>query len=207
MSSSPAVSSLKPKNKGQKVMFDNPVIEKLTRTHIAVPITIFVAASIALATYAFIYTDLPRITIGLLFFVGLLAFTLVEYCMHRYLFHMSTHTPKRERLQYNFHGVHHEYPKDKGRLAMPPIVSVLLASSILGLFYLLMQEAAFAFFPGFILGYAGYLFVHYIVHAYQPPKNFFRVLWVNHGVHHYKDQTKAYGVSSPLWDYVFGTLP
>ena len=188
-------------------MFDNPVIEKLTRTHIAVPISIFVSASIALAVYAFTYTELPKITISLLFIVGLLAFTFVEYCMHRYLFHMSTHTRRREKLQYNFHGVHHEYPKDKGRLAMPPIVSILLASSILGLFYLLMQEAAFAFFPGFILGYAGYLFVHYIVHAYQPPKNFFRVLWVNHGIHHYKDQTKAYGVSSPLWDYVFGTLP
>jgi sterol desaturase/sphingolipid hydroxylase (fatty acid hydroxylase superfamily) len=200
------ISSVKPKNKGQKVMFDNPILEKLTRTHIAVPISIFVAAAIGLATYAFIYTDLPNLLIGLLFFAGLLAFSFVEYMMHRFLFHMSTHTPRREKLQYTFHGVHHEYPKDKGRLAMPPIVSVVLASSILGLFYLLMQEAAFAFFPGFILGYAAYLFVHYIVHAYQPPKNFFKALWINHAVHHYKDQTKAYGVSSPLWDYVFGTI-
>lgn len=202
-----SLASIKPKNKGQKVMFDNPVLEKLTRTHIAVPISIFVIAAIALATYAFIYTDLPSIRIAVLFLSGLLAFSLVEYVMHRYLFHMSTHTRRREKLQYTFHGVHHEFPKDKGRLAMPPIISVLLASSILGLFYLLMQEAAFAFFPGFILGYAAYLFVHYIVHAYQPPKNLFKVLWINHAVHHYKDQTKAYGVSSPLWDYVFQTMP
>jgi sterol desaturase/sphingolipid hydroxylase (fatty acid hydroxylase superfamily) len=202
-----SLASIKPKNKGQKVMFDNPILEKLTRTHIAVPISIFVIAAIALATYAFMYTDLPRIRIALLFLSGLLAFSLVEYVMHRYLFHMSTHTARREKLQYTFHGVHHEFPKDKGRLAMPPIISVLLASSILGLFYLLMQEAAFAFFPGFILGYAAYLFVHYIVHAYQPPKNLFKVLWINHAVHHYKDQTKAYGVSSPLWDYVFQTMP
>jgi sterol desaturase/sphingolipid hydroxylase (fatty acid hydroxylase superfamily) len=202
-----SLASVKPKNKGQKVMFDNPILEKLTRTHIAVPISIFVIAAIALATYAFIYTDLPRARIAVLFLLGLLAFSLVEYVMHRYLFHMSTHTRRREKLQYTFHGVHHEFPKDKGRLAMPPIISVLLASSILGLFYLLMQEAAFAFFPGFILGYAAYLFVHYIVHAYQPPKNLFKVLWINHAVHHYKDQTKAYGVSSPLWDYVFQTMP
>jgi len=202
-----SLASVKPKNKGQKVMFDNPILEKLTRTHIAVPISIFVIAAIALATYAFIYTDLPRTSIAVLFLLGLLTFSLVEYVMHRYLFHMSTHTRRREKLQYTFHGVHHEFPKDKGRLAMPPIISVLLASSILGLFYLLMQEAAFAFFPGFILGYAAYLFVHYIVHAYQPPKNLFKVLWINHAVHHYKDQTKAYGVSSPLWDYVFQTMP
>ncbi|MBC7919470.1 MAG: sterol desaturase family protein [Ferruginibacter sp.] len=202
-----SISSIKPKNKGQKVMFDNPVLEKLTRTHISVPITIFVTAAVALATYAYRYTNLPKPAIGMLFGAGLLTFTLVEYIMHRYLFHMSTHTERREKLQYNFHGIHHEFPKDKGRLAMPPLVSVLLASGILGIFYLLMQEAAFAFFPGFILGYAGYLFVHYIVHAYQPPKNFFKTLWINHAVHHYKDQTKAYGVSSPLWDHVFRTMP
>ena len=202
-----SISSIKPKNKGQKVMFENPTLEKLTRTHISVPIAIFVTAAVALATYAYRYTDLPKPTIGALFGAGLFAFTLVEYLLHRYLFHMSTHTERREKIQYNFHGVHHEFPKDKGRLAMPPVVSVLLATSILGLFYLLMQEAAFAFFPGFILGYAGYLFVHYIMHAYQPPKNFFKTLWINHAVHHYKDQSKAYGVSSPLWDYVFRTMP
>jgi sterol desaturase/sphingolipid hydroxylase (fatty acid hydroxylase superfamily) len=201
------LTSIKPKNKGQKVVFNNPVLEKLTRTHIAIPISIFAVSAIALIVYAYTHTALPKLTIGVLFLAGLFVFSFVEYIMHRYLFHMSTHTEIREKVQYNFHGIHHEYPKDKGRLAMPPIVSVLIASTLLGLFYLLIQEAAFAFFPGFILGYASYLFVHYIVHAYQIPKNFFKVLWVNHAVHHYKDHSKAYGVSSPLWDYIFGTLP
>lgn len=201
------VNYIKPKNKGHKVMFDNPVLERLSRTHISIPVSIFVASAIGLATYAFLYTDLPGVNIALLFLAGMFTFSFVEYAMHRFLFHMSTHTKTREKVQYAFHGVHHEFPKDKGRLAMPPLISILLASTILGLFYLLMHEAAFAFFPGFILGYAAYLFVHYIVHAYQPPKNFFRSLWINHGVHHYKDHTKAYGVSSPLWDYVFGTMP
>ncbi|MES2733871.1 MAG: sterol desaturase family protein [Bacteroidota bacterium] len=201
------LASIKPKNKGQKVIFNNPVLEKLTRTHIAIPISIFVVSAIVLVIYAYTYTALPKLAIGVLFIVGLFVFSLVEYLMHRYLFHMSTHTEIREKLQYNFHGVHHEYPKDKGRLAMPPVVSVLIASTLLGIFYVLLDEAAFAFFPGFILGYAAYLFVHFIVHAYQPPKNLFKVLWVNHAVHHYKDHSKAYGVSSPLWDYIFGTLP
>ena len=90
---------------------------------------------------------------------------------------------------------------------MPPIVSVILAASLLYVFHLLIGEYTFAFLPGFVLGYASYLFVHFIVHAYQPPKNFFKALWVNHGIHHYKDHNKAFGVSSPLWDYVFGTMP
>jgi sterol desaturase/sphingolipid hydroxylase (fatty acid hydroxylase superfamily) len=45
-----------------------------------------------------------------------------------------------------------------------------------------------------------------MVHAFQPPKNFFKVLWVNHSIHHYKDGEVVFGVSSPLWDYIYGTM-
>ncbi|QHT67890.1 fatty acid hydroxylase [Rhodocytophaga rosea] len=199
--------AVRPKNTGQKVIFDNPVLESLTRTHIAVPISIFVLFSIGLIVYAFTYSQLPSYLIGILFISGLLIFSLVEYIVHRYVFHMDTDTDLKEKIQYNFHGVHHEYPKDKGRLAMPPIVSVILAISLLYVFHLVIGEYTFAFLPGFVMGYASYLFVHFAVHAYQPPKNFFKVLWVNHGIHHYKDHNKAFGVSTPLWDFIFGTLP
>ena len=59
---------------------------------------------------------------------------------------------------------------------------------------------------GFLVGYAFYLVVHYVVHVYQPPKNFMKVLWVNHAVHHYKHGEYIFGVSSPLWDYIYGTM-
>jgi sterol desaturase/sphingolipid hydroxylase (fatty acid hydroxylase superfamily) len=104
------------------------------------------------------------------------------------------------------HGVHHEYPKDKTRLAMPPLLAIIVASILFTVFFVLMGEAAYAFFPGFIWGYAGYLLVHYCVHAYPPPKNVFKLLWINHAVHHYKDGEAVFGVSSPLWDYVFDTM-
>ncbi|MDJ1491313.1 sterol desaturase family protein [Cytophagaceae bacterium DM2B3-1] len=197
----------KPKNSGRKQLFENPVLERLTRTHISIPISIFVLFSIGLLTYAFTMAQLPYLVIGVLFFSGLILFTLVEYLMHRYVFHMSTHTTTRAKLQYTMHGVHHEYPKDKERLAMPPIISITIATLLLGITYLIMNKYAFAFLPGFVLGYAGYLFVHYITHAYAPPKNKFRQLWIHHSMHHYKDGHKAFGVSSPLWDYIFGTMP
>jgi len=199
--------TIKPKNSGKKQLFENPVLERLTRTHIAVPITIFVLFSGTLLAYAFIMAQLPYYIIGLLFLAGLLLFSFVEYVMHRYVFHMSTHTSVRAKLQYTMHGVHHEYPKDKERLAMPPILSITIAIFLLAVTYLIMNKYTFAFLPGFVMGYAGYLFVHYITHAYAPPKNAFRQLWINHSVHHYKDGSKAFGVSSPLWDYVFGTMP
>ncbi len=120
---------------------------------------------------------------------------------------MSTHTSARKNFQYKFHGVHHDYPKDKDRLAMPPIVSVTISTILLFLFKLVIGDQVFAFLPGFLFGYAGYLFIHYLVHAYRPPKNFLKIFWVHHGIHHYRQGHKAFGVTSPLWDFVFRTMP
>ncbi len=197
-----------PHNKGTKKLFENKFLEKLTRTHIAIPISLFIVYSGALLYYSITSVGVLSgwQTAGL-FAAGLFLFTLVEYVMHRYLFHIDTSTKRKAKLQYTLHGVHHEYPKDKERLAMPPIMSIAIATTLLFVFKLILNEMVFAFLPGFLVGYAGYLFMHYILHTYKAPKGFFNFLWANHAVHHYKDQTKAFGVSSPLWDYVFGTMP
>lgn len=195
-----------PKNKGTQRLFQNPVLEKLTRTHIAVPLTIFAIFAGALLTWSITNTNLSATaTIGM-FVLGFLGFTWVEYVTHRYVFHMKTYTALRAKLQYTIHGVHHEYPKDKDRLAMPPLLSVTIATILLLLFRLIMGDLVFSFLPGFIVGYAAYLAIHYMVHAFPPPKNFFKILWINHGTHHYKDGELVFGVSSPLWDYIYGTM-
>ncbi len=89
---------------------------------------------------------------------------------------------------------------------MPPLLSVTITTILLLLFRLVMGDFAFAFLPGFLVGYAAYLGVHYMVHAFAPPKNIFKFLWINHGTHHYKNGEMIYGVSSPLWDYIYGTM-
>lgn len=198
---------VKPSNKGTKVLFKNPVLEKLSRTHIAIPVSIFVVCSTFFIYWALSRSLLSGLTIAAVFIIGLLVFTLVEYLVHRYLFHMITDTSFKEKFQYLAHGVHHDFPRDKTRLAMPPLLSVTIVAILFFVFKLAMGNLVFAFLPGFIMGYAGYLGVHYVVHAYQPPKNFLKVLWINHGIHHYKDPERAFGVSSPLWDYIFRTLP
>lgn len=198
---------VRPKNSGTKKMFDNPILERLTRTHIAVPITILLSIGAGLLYYAFLHTTLNPIYIPFLYIGGLLFFSLLEYFAHRYLFHMAPTTEWKRKFVYTVHGVHHEFPKDKDRLAMPVPASLFLAGVFFVIFYLLMDTKVFAFLPGVLTGYCSYLFVHYIVHAYQPPKNFFKHLWINHSMHHYKDSNQIFGVSSPLWDYVFGTYP
>jgi len=197
-----------PHAKGSKKLFENKILEKLTRTHIAIPISFFIIYSGALLYYSIaVVGTLTALETTGLFVVGFLVFSLVEYTMHRFLFHIGTKTKKREQFQYTLHGVHHEFPKDKERLAMPPIMSITIATVLLFLFKLVLNIKVFAFLPGFLVGYAGYLFMHYILHTFKAPKGMFNFLWANHAVHHYKDQTKAYGVTTPIWDYVFGSLP
>ncbi|HCM74744.1 MAG TPA: fatty acid hydroxylase [Cytophagales bacterium] len=196
----------KPQHKGSKKLFNNPILERLTKTHIAVPLTIFFIYASALLYWNFTHTTLSLSISVVTFTIGLISFTWVEYLVHRYLFHMKTYTQLRAKLQYTMHGVHHEFPKDKERLAMPPLLSITISTLLLFLFRLILGDLVFSFLPGFLVGYALYLAIHYMVHAYQPPKNFLKHLWINHSVHHYKDGNGVFGVSSPLWDYVYGTI-
>jgi len=198
---------LKPQHKGSKRLFENPILERLTRTHIAVPLVMLDAFSVGLLIWGLLYGSVAIVIQLALFLIGLLAFTFVEYLVHRYVFHMQADTDKKRELQYTIHGVHHEYPKDKDRLAMPPVASALIS---LGLFFglrALIGDYVYGLLAGFIIGYTLYLGVHYMVHAYQPPKNFLKLFWVHHGIHHYKEPEAAFGVSSPLWDVILGTMP
>ncbi len=197
----------RPDNNGTVIMFDNPFMERISRTHISIPITMFLVFAGISLYYAWTDTNIS-LGIGLLvMFAGYIFFTFMEYMMHKHFFHMEPDTPIKDKLQYSVHGVHHDYPKDKDRLAMPPPVSAAYAAISYLLFNLILGDFSYYFLPGFLIGYSGYLAVHFIVHAYNPPKNFLKVLWVNHAIHHYKDPDIAFGVSTPLWDIIFGTMP
>lgn len=197
----------RPDNNGTLIMFDNPIMERISRTHISIPITMFLVFAGISLYYALTDTSISLVIGLLVMFAGYIFFTFVEYMMHKHFFHMEPDTPIKDKLQYSVHGVHHDYPKDKDRLAMPPFVSAAYAAISYLLFKLILGDYAFYFLPGFLGGYASYLGVHYIVHAFNPPKNFLKVLWVNHAIHHYKDPDIAFGVSTPLWDIIFGTMP
>ena len=202
-----AIHDIKPKNIGSAKMFKNPYLERLTVSHTSIPISMLVLFGIGFLYWGNQHTLMKTGQYAVLVFTGILSWTLFEYLMHRYFYHMLPSNSIKGWIQYNMHGVHHEYPKDKFRLAMPPFMMIIIIFLFLFAFKMIMGEFTYGFTPGFLFGYAGYLCVHYLVHAFQPPKNAFKVLWVNHGIHHYKDTEVAFGVSSPFWDYVFRTLP
>lgn len=202
-----AIHDIIPKKDTAGKMFENPILDKLTNSHAFIPIAMLILFGIGFLYWGTQNTLLETGQFVVLVLVGILSWTLFEYLMHKYLYHMLPTNNIKGWIQYNMHGLHHEYPKDKSRLAMPPLLIVVIAFLFLFVFKLFMGEFTYGFAPGFLFGYAGYLCVHYIVHAFKPPKNSFKVLWVNHAIHHYKDPDVAFGVSSPLWDHVFRTLP
>lgn len=140
------------------------------------------------------------------FIGGFVLFTLVEYLAHRYFFHLQPSSPVRARLQEAVHGNHHADPRQMTQIMMKPGIALLVIVLTSAVFYELFGLLMFAFLPGFLLGYSTYLIVHFAVHAYRPPTNFLRQLWKNHHLHHHQNDTKNFGVSSPLWDVLFRTL-
>ena len=194
-------------SKGTKQLFENPILEKLTHTHIAIPLTIFYGSAVGIMCYITISLNYQLTNALVLFLGGIFFWTIFEYLMHRHIFHMIPNHPIKEKIQYTFHGVHHEYPKDKTRLAMPPLMSAFLTGILFLFFLLIFGLGGLAFGAGFISGYATYLIFHYCIHAYKPPNNFLKILWKHHLIHHYKDDEVAFGVSTIVWDRLFQTMP
>ncbi len=188
-------------------IFKNPVLEAFTKTHIAIPLVLFWSVGIVTLWYSMAKLGISWQTVLVFFLGGIVLFTLVEYVMHRYLYHIPARSEKRKRFQYVIHGIHHDHPRDKARLAMPPLVSIVLSVLFISLFRLLIGPNGYAFGGGFLFGYSTYLLAHYAIHIYKQPKNFLGIIWKHHNLHHFVGDDGAFGVSTPFWDYIFGTMP
>lgn len=194
------------KNKGQARLFQSDYMEMMTKTHPVVIYAMYFPVIIFMLYYGAAYKGVGAGKEALLFIIGALFWSIFEYIMHRYLFHMIVESPRATKFVYTMHGVHHEFPRDRERLFMPPVPSMLIAAVIFSIMYLIMHWSALSFFPGFLFGYLVYGSMHYAIHAFAPPK-FMKALWRNHHLHHYKAPEKGFGVSSVLWDVVFRTVP
>ena len=193
-------------NKGQAQLFKNQYIEYLTKTHPLVIWGMYLPVMVLLPYYSARTLNYSGTSIILFFIGGMFFWTLTEYILHRFLFHHHPETERGKKLNYILHGNHHEYPRDRERLFMPAAPSLIIASTLFLLMYLFLGKHVFPFFPGFIFGYLIYGSMHYAIHAWNPPFKWMKGLWRNHHLHHYKNDNKGFGVSSTLWDHVFGTM-
>ena len=193
-------------NKNETVrMFESDFMEFFTHVHPVTPLVIYLPVIGYMLHAAVGPRDLSIGAVIGLFFVGLFLWTLVEYAMHRWVFHYEPTSRWGKQLHFLLHGVHHDYPQDAKRLVMPPVVSIPLALGFYGIFLGIFGRLAPAAYAGLIFGYLCYDMLHYAAHHFSMRRGVWLYLKQYHLRHHYKDDHVGYGVSSPLWDYVFRT--
>lgn len=187
-------------------LFKNKFLNLLTWSNPVFIFSMYAVISVLMIYYALSDPDMTVIQAVLLFCAGMFAWSFAEYLLHRFLYHKIEDASYDSGLQYLFHGVHHQYPHDQTKIVLPPVPSLLIAALLTGFFYLLMGRYSLLFSPGFMIGYSLYMWIHYIVHKYPIPAkhNFW---WRHHNIHHYQQHDRAFGVSSPLWDIIFRTMP
>jgi len=186
-------------------LFESDFLEIFTHVHWSVPIIVYLPVTVYCLFRAAGVASVGAVIGG--FLAGLLVWTLTEYLLHRFVFHFMPKSLWGQRIHFLFHGVHHDYPQDSKRLVMPPVVSVPLAALFLGFFSLILPASYVpAIFAGFIFGYICYDEIHYATHHAPMKKGVGLWLKHHHVRHHYLDPDRGFGVSTPLWDYIFGTM-
>ena len=186
-------------------MFESDLMEFFSRVHPATPLLLYMPVVGYMLYLSLWQQKLSNLVVAGLFVLGILFWTLLEYLIHRYIFHYEPKSRLGKRLHYIIHGVHHDYPNDARRLVMPPSISVPLAVLFYILFLLIFGHLAPGVFAGLVFGYVCYDMLHYATHHFPMKRGLWLWLKQYHLRHHYKDDDAGFGISSPLWDYVFGT--
>ncbi|KAL4912807.1 hypothetical protein BDW62DRAFT_10384 [Aspergillus aurantiobrunneus] len=141
---------------------------------------------------------------------GFFFWSLIEYFMHRFLFHIDKFLPDNRvgiTLHFLLHGIHHYLPMDKYRLVMPPSLFVILAMPFWKFAHTVFFHnwyAALLAYCGGVFGYICYDMTHYFLHHRNLP-SYYKQLKKYHLQHHFADFDNGFGVTSRFWDWVFGT--
>jgi len=191
--------------KGHIRLFDNPVLERLSKISPVTVLAVFMPV-IIFASWKSFDVGIPAGKFLMLFLLGLFVWSFFEYCFHRYVFHFIPQGNFQKRVSFLFHGVHHQYPNDKKRLVMPITLSLSIGALLFLLSWPLFGDNVWAYSAGFALGYLAYDMMHYSIHHFRHPNSkFFKSLWKSHLDHHFRDSNRGYGVSNYFWDIVFRT--
>lgn len=189
-------------------MFESNFFEWFSRIHPATPFVTWVPVLAYVLYHCVARGDIGAFAMLGLVFSGYLTWTFTEYILHRWVFHWTKDTAFGRRVHFLVHGVHHDYPNDKDRLVMPLGVSIPI-----GVLFYFAFTAVFGvhvgelFYVGFGIGYLSYDGTHYYVHHFRQTTRVGKFLKKHHMTHHHADHDGGFGVSSPLWDLIFRTMP
>lgn len=199
----------KKSNKHSARIYENDVLEALSRCPFWVPLVVYLPVIAYYLVTSFLSLVGQELTIGIIWgFAGFATWTLTEYLVHRFVFHYKPKSKAGERFIFMVHGVHHDHPNDLNRLVIPVSVTIPLSFLLYFLFKELPlgNEAYNAIFYAFFgLGYLCYDMIHFATHVVSGNGRLLGTLKKNHMSHHYVEADAKYGVSSGLWDLIFGS--
>jgi len=133
---------------------------------------------------------------------GAFLWTLGEYLLHRFVFHELPGSMLGARE----HRMHHADPSWFAPWTQKAAAALVVTALLLPLAWLVAGgSAAAAFTGGFVGMYVAYEVLHRRIHTHPPRGPYGRWRRCNHFAHHTADPRRAHGVTSPLWDHVFGT--
>jgi sterol desaturase/sphingolipid hydroxylase (fatty acid hydroxylase superfamily) len=168
----------------------------------AVVLALLNATAIASAEEFSVITSLASLV------AGLLSWGLVEYSIHRWVLHREPPKGAAGMPGNRTHLAHHADPNALDRLnvqlseSLPVcVVYFLIAWALTGDW----RAAAFAY-DGLMLGYFFYEYLDYQAHHGAARGRVVRYFRRYHLLHHHYDARVRFGVTSPLFDYLFGTF-
>ncbi len=149
--------------------------------------------------------------------LGGLAWSASEYAIHRFVGHGPARrraetwrarlSPSGLAAEFNVeHVAHHADPSyfaPTSHKLLAAAVAVPAVSSALAPF--VGKRNAFAFATGLSATYLGYELLHRGIHTHGPTGPYSRWMRRHHLHHHHRTPRDNHGVTSPLWDLVFGT--
>ncbi|HEY2379540.1 MAG TPA: sterol desaturase family protein [Terriglobia bacterium] len=145
----------------------------------------------------------------LLFLLGVFLWTFLEYVLHRFLFHIQIpiKNPQLHEIINGSHLLHHASPRDPTKILVHPAYGLVVSTLIYGLLYAVFLNAAAAavVLTGIWAGFLYYEAVHYRVHFSLSGSGLVARQRKPHFYHHFTTNKRCFGVTTPLWDYVFGT--
>ena len=149
---------------------------------------------------------LSWIELSVLFVCGLFGWMLIEYVLHRFVFHYEARSGLARRLLYKVHLSHHENPSNT-RILSGLVLGFAIAPEILILAWAVTGSwrSAFYVLTGVAAGYFYYEWVHFYVHHAKPRSRLLKYLRTYHLLHHHQTADLRFGVTSPLMDIIFNT--
>ncbi len=173
------------------------------------PFYFYTPLALGLGVAAIISETRSLTSILVLCLMGVLTWSLIEYWMHRLVFHFDAQSKKGRNFVNAMHLSHHANPKAMDDLFASLRLSLPIALGYCSLVWALMGswQAMVYLFIGLMAGYFGYEFLHYQAHHRTPRLRLFRYLKKYHLLHHHQTSSLRFGVTSPLCDYLFGTFP